>query len=76
MSFVHNIPEEEVVVGVEQALSLSCNSAEREPFLLVLLVALLGFCLRVIVNETYIKLEKTKTSVLSVILINLFLVHS
>ena len=33
----------------------------------------LGFCLRVIVNETYINLEKTTSIVPSVILINLWL---
>ena len=47
-------PKELLAVGVEQALSLSCNSTEREPVLRRLLVTPLGFCLRVIVNETRI----------------------
>ena len=57
------------VVGVEQALSLSCNSTERDPVLRRLRLTPLGQCLRVIVNEM---LKKTTSSVLVVILINLW----
>ena len=37
-----------------------------------MLVTSLGFCLRVIVNETHINLEKTTSTVPSVIFINLW----
>ena len=62
--FVHNNPETEAqkelrVVSVERVFSLSFNSVEREPVLRGVRVTPLGFCLRVIVNETYINLEKT-----------------
>ena len=60
------------VVGVEQALSLSCNSTEREPVLRQPCITPLGFFIRVIVNENHINLEKTTFCVLSVILIYLW----
>ena len=41
---------------------------EREPDLRRLRVTPLGFCLRVIVNETQINLEKTTSCVISVII--------
>ena len=61
------------VVGVEQVLSLSCNSTERESVLHRLRVTPLSFCLRLIVNENPQNLEKTTSSVLSVILIYLWM---
>ena len=66
-------PKQLRVVGEEQAISLSCNYTEREPVLRRLRVTFLGFCLRVIVNEILIDLEKTTSGVLSVILLNLCL---
>ena len=56
---------------LEQVLSLYSNSTERELVLRRLRVTPSGFCVRVIVNETHINLEKTTSRVLSVILINL-----
>ena len=56
MCFVHNNPEAEALK------KLSVVGVEQAP---------LGFYLRVIVNETHINLEKTTSSVISVILINL-----
>ena len=60
------------VVSVEQALSLCKIARQRECILRRLRVTPLGFCLRVIVNEILINLEKTTSSVLSVFLINGF----
>ena len=44
-------PKELLTVGVEQALSLSCNSTQKEPVLRRMRVTPLGFCLRVIVKK-------------------------
>ena len=57
-------PKELRVVG-----SLSCCRVTRQSE--SLFTPTLGFCLRVIVNENLINLEKTTSSVLAVILINL-----
>ena len=55
-----------------QDLSLSLElQAEREPVLRRLCVTPLGFCLRVIVKEKYMNFEKTTSSIISVISINL-----
>ena len=66
--FVHNnhdrSPKELRVVG---SLSLCRITRQSES----LFTPTLGFCLRVIVNENLINLEKTTSSVLAVILINL-----
>ena len=48
------------------------NKQTIEPVLRRLPVTHLGFCLRVILNETHINLENTTSCVLSVILINLW----
>ena len=64
------------VVRVEQALSLCKIARQRECILRRLRVTPLGFCLRVIVNEILINLEKTTSSVLSVILYNLWVLDS
>ena len=58
------------LVGIEQALSLSCNSTEREPDLRLLCITPLGFCLKDIVKQL-LNLEKKTSSVISVILISL-----
>ena len=55
--FVHN--EAETQRSYAHALSLSCNLSGMH-------VTPLGFCLRVIVNEKPLNLEKTTSSVLSV----------
>ena len=53
------------------SLSVELQDREREPVLRRLRVTPLYFCVRVFVNEKHINLEKTTSSVLSVILINL-----
>ena len=58
MCFVHNNPEAEA----QKPLSVYRERAYND-----YAVTLLGFCLKVIVNETRINLEKTTSSVLSVI---------
>ena len=68
-------PIEVMRIGVEKALSQSCNSTERESVLCRLRVTPLGFCLRIIVNKKHINLEQTISSVLSVIFINLWFYH-
>ena len=56
--------------------SLQNQKTERELVLRRLRVTPLGFCLRVIVNDKHINLKKTTYCVLSVILINLWLIPS
>ena len=64
--FVHKNHEAE-----GRSCSLLVNyKTEREPVLRRLRITFLGFCLRVIITEKHIHLEKTTSSVLSVILIN------
>ena len=50
------------IIWVKQALSLSCNSTEREPVLRQLRVNPVGFCFKVIVNEILLNLEKTTST--------------
>ena len=50
------------IIWVKQALSLSCNSTEREPVLRRLRVNPVGFCFKVIVNEILLNLEKTTST--------------
>ena len=56
---------------LRQKLKRVTRNTKRKPVLRRLHVTSLGFCLRVIVNETHTNLEKTTSSVLSVVLINL-----
>ena len=49
------------------------TKTKKEPFLCRLRLTPLGYCLRVIKNKTHTNLEKTTSSVLSVILINIWL---
>ena len=59
------------ITEVKPERLVKCLLRQREPVLRRLRVTPLGLSFRVIVNETHINLEKTTSSVLSVILINL-----
>ena len=60
-----------MIISKTGSLSVELQDREREPVLRRLRVTPLGFWLRVIVKETHIDHEKTTSSVLYVILINL-----
>ena len=67
LKLVHNDPEAEA----KRSFAQRRISRQKEPVLRRLRETPLGFCLRVIVKKFHPNLEKTKSSVLSFILINL-----